>query len=650
MELVARGGSSSVFRAVQHSLGRQVALKILKPIYREVDAARFFDEGRIIAALNHSNIITIYDIGAIKSWYYIAMEFLDGGSLRERIGGEMPVDDALGLVESIGASLDFVHRKGVVHRDIKPANILFHADGTPKLTDFGIAKQLSTDQELTLDGRALGSPYYLSPEQAQCRSLDGRSDIYSLGVVLYEMLTGHRPYAGESHIDTILAHLTQPVPMLPDHLSSLQGLLNRMMAKAPQDRFETAGAMVEEVRRLRRSQLEGRPPTLLQKVADQWMSLSARSSYSPGQLAVVSGVVLVASAGLFGMLSIVKSDLQPANSSLETVQVGERPVSNAVPSDNKGINLEAVAEGMVVTMAAGAAGSEDRKAPDSASSTAPRESNEAVADLALEPVMPEIASNDGVLAPDTLSFQDQATILANPQQPFVANDEQGADPSGAAVALVGAYPSPMGQAGASAADAVSSMPPEKSAAIAAGVEAPAMIPPDQGDSGDPDPNGLTDVAAASQDGDEFVSEEQLQTWLALADKAFAAYRLTIPREDNAYYFYRKVLKVDSRNADAKRGIQRVAGAYAGLASREVSRQNLPKARAYVDRGLRIKPGHRKLTELDSQLEGLEASQQIAGDDPVKRFFKRVGDFLSGGPDGSAPGKGDGSGATQQESR
>ena len=251
-KLVAKGGSSSVFLAVQNSLGREVALKILKPVYAPADAERFFKEGRIIAALNHRNVITIYDIGAIRGWYYIAMEFLEGGSLDERIRAGLSVDAALELVETIGESLAFVHQRGVVHRDIKPANILFHADGTPRLTDFGIAKQLSADQELTLDGRALGSPYYLSPEQAQCRTLDGRSDIYSLGILLYEMLTGEKPYAGNSHIETILSHLTEPLPRLPEDLAWLQELLDRMIAKSPDDRFESAQSMVKAVQDLRR--------------------------------------------------------------------------------------------------------------------------------------------------------------------------------------------------------------------------------------------------------------------------------------------------------------------------------------------------------------------------------------------------------------
>ena len=247
---------ATVYLAVQESLGRQVVLKILSKFEHPEQSERFLAEGQIIAALNHRNVITIHDIGRAGDCHYIAMEYLEGGSLTDRIRQGMTPAAALDLLESIGGCLDALHRKGVVHRDVKPDNILFHADGTPKLTDFGIAKQCDDDQGLTLDGRTFGSPYYLSPEQARGDPLDGRSDIYGLGIVFHEMLTGRRPYAEASHVQTIVAHINQPIPALPPVLAAYQDLLERMIAKAPEDRFGTAGELVGYVRGLRRSQLE----------------------------------------------------------------------------------------------------------------------------------------------------------------------------------------------------------------------------------------------------------------------------------------------------------------------------------------------------------------------------------------------------------
>jgi serine/threonine-protein kinase PpkA len=254
---VAEGGMASVYLAVQESLRRNVALKLLKKFDNTAQSNRFHNEGRIIASLNHRNIITLHDIGVIGEQHYISMEYLEGGDLEERIRKGMSTDASLDVVEAIGSCLDFVHRKDIIHRDIKPANILFHKDGTPILTDFGIAKQLVVDTRLTMDGTALGSPYYLSPEQAECKPLDGRTDIYGLGIILYEMLTGIKPYQGSSHIETIIAHLANPLPSLPPELSCFQSLLDRMIAKQRDERFASAGEMVETLRELRQYRPQG---------------------------------------------------------------------------------------------------------------------------------------------------------------------------------------------------------------------------------------------------------------------------------------------------------------------------------------------------------------------------------------------------------
>jgi tRNA A-37 threonylcarbamoyl transferase component Bud32 len=259
---IAEGGMAAVYLAIQESLERQVALKLLKNIDNAVQSSRFRNEGRIIASLNHRNIITIHDIGVVGERHYISMEYLEEGDLEKRIGAGMSPEAALELVGVIGDCLDFLHRRGIIHRDIKPANILFRKDGTPVLTDFGIAKQLDQDIRLTLDSTALGSPCYLSPEQAECKPLDGRADIYGLGIILYEMLTGVKPFQGNSPIETILAHLTTPCPALPAELARFQRLLDRMIAKAPDGRYASAGEMVEAIRALREQRPQGLPATI----------------------------------------------------------------------------------------------------------------------------------------------------------------------------------------------------------------------------------------------------------------------------------------------------------------------------------------------------------------------------------------------------
>ncbi len=244
---IGAGGQAMVYVAIQESLQRPVALKVLNPVHADSPefTTRFLNEGRILASLGHSNVITIYDIGVDGGFHYISMELVEGGDLKRRMREGMDSNRVLDYIATIADCLAAAHEKNIVHRDIKPANVLFRKDGTLLLTDFGIAKQLDAKNELTLTGTTVGSPHYLSPEQAQGRTVDGRADVYSLGIMAYEMLTGSRPYEGESDIDTIFKHINDPIPNLPPEHAPLQELIERMIAKAPGDRFESAREVVD---------------------------------------------------------------------------------------------------------------------------------------------------------------------------------------------------------------------------------------------------------------------------------------------------------------------------------------------------------------------------------------------------------------------
>lgn len=248
--LIGSGGMASVYLAIQESLDRPVALKVLNDPESLEYQERFLNEGRIIASLNHSNIVTVHDIGVAARHLYISMEYVEGGDLRRRIRAGMTPPEAFEIVERIGSALQLAHERGVVHRDVKPANILFRPDGTPLLADFGIAKDHQRDSGLTMDGSVVGSPYYLSPELARAQAIDGRADIYSLGIILYEMLVGEKPFRGESAVDTIFKHLNEPPPELPEELIRLQYFLDKMLAKIPSGRFKDMQELLGEVRAL----------------------------------------------------------------------------------------------------------------------------------------------------------------------------------------------------------------------------------------------------------------------------------------------------------------------------------------------------------------------------------------------------------------
>ncbi len=250
---IGKGGMATVYLATQESLERSVVLKILDKV-NSADVTdmtqRFIDEGRIVASMHHPNIITIFDIGMAGDELYISMEYVQGGDLKKRMESHVSPKVALDIVEKIGSALGSAHAHNVIHRDVKPANILFRNEDTPLLTDFGIAKQTDQVTDLTSTGIFLGSPNYVSPEQADGKRVDGRTDIYSLGCIFYEMLTGYKPYHSDSVIDIVIQHKTSPVPTLPEKFEIYQPLLDRMMAKNLDDRFASAEVMLMSVKKL----------------------------------------------------------------------------------------------------------------------------------------------------------------------------------------------------------------------------------------------------------------------------------------------------------------------------------------------------------------------------------------------------------------
>lgn len=250
---IGEGGMASVFLAVQKSLEREVALKVMSPMLaaNAEFASRFLIEGKITAKLQHPNLVTVYDIGSHNGVYYLAAEYISGGTLKERLADvELTVAEILDITTDIAHGLDFAHQKGFVHRDVKPANVLFRSDGRVVLADFGIAKAMDGSNSSTVAGASIGTPDYMSPEQARGEPVDGRSDLYSLGTVLFEMLAGHAPYQAGDPFTVALMHVTHPVPELPEQYAWLQPLIAGLMAKQAGERFNTGAATVEAVQKL----------------------------------------------------------------------------------------------------------------------------------------------------------------------------------------------------------------------------------------------------------------------------------------------------------------------------------------------------------------------------------------------------------------
>lgn len=250
LEELGHGGMAVVFRARERALDRDVAIKVL-PARRVTDAElveRFQREARTSARLEHPHIVPIYHVGRRGALNFFVMKLLRGESLAARIArrGSLPTADIRRILRETASALGYAARSGIVHRDVKPDNILFDPDGRCVVTDFGIARSMSSTR-LTAAGMSIGTPRYMSPEQARGLPVDGRSDIYSLGVVAYECLTGRVPFDGEDAYAVLFGHIQSPVPrpaLVDADEESLYAIVERMLAKEPDDRFQTAEAVI----------------------------------------------------------------------------------------------------------------------------------------------------------------------------------------------------------------------------------------------------------------------------------------------------------------------------------------------------------------------------------------------------------------------
>lgn len=244
-KFLGSGGAADVFLAVERRRSRLVAVKVLarRRFAERVAVRRFIKEAQTISSLHHPNIVRIYETGQTPELRFMAMEFFPE-SLKRRIHerGRLDADEALAIASQVASALYYAHDRGYIHRDVKPDNIMFRPDGTPALLDFGIARVIESTTQLTRSGMAMGTPRYMSPEQLNAKRVDGRSDVYSLGVVLYEMLSGSPPFKGSQTMTVLMKHVSEPVPRLGGELAAYQGLVDRLMAK---ERTQRPGTLAE---------------------------------------------------------------------------------------------------------------------------------------------------------------------------------------------------------------------------------------------------------------------------------------------------------------------------------------------------------------------------------------------------------------------
>ncbi len=243
---LGKGGMAEVYLAIQQSFEREVALKVLAP-HLTGDATfseRFLREAKIVSRLVHPNIVTVYDVGIQGGSHFLSMEYIPGEDLKQS-RSDLSLVERINVVKDIARALNFAGKKGYVHRDVKPENIMLHAeDGRAVLMDFGIARPSELNTGMTQTGTAIGTPHYMSPEQARGQDVDPRSDLYSLGVVLFLLLAGHVPYDADSAVAVGIKHVAEPIPLLPSELQIFQSIINKALSKEPAHRFQSGAEFV----------------------------------------------------------------------------------------------------------------------------------------------------------------------------------------------------------------------------------------------------------------------------------------------------------------------------------------------------------------------------------------------------------------------
>ncbi len=330
--VLGRGGMAQVYKGTDTVLGRPVAIKVLAPQFAQDEAfvARFRREAQAAARLNHPNLVGVYDTGSDDGTHYIVMEHVEGRTLAEFLagGGRLMPERAIELTEAVCKALAFAHAQGVIHRDIKPGNIMVTRQGDVKVMDFGIARLTTSAETIAQTAAVLGTASYLSPEQAQGQPVDARSDLYSLGVVMYEMLTGAVPFTGDSPVAVAYKHVQEspepPSRLNPDVSPELEAVVMRALAKGPANRYRSAEEFRQDLERARRGQPVEAPPLLPAAERTQVIAREDRTALLPPQppsgrgrrlaagIAIAVVVLVALGAGLYLLAQgLLKDEEQP---------------------------------------------------------------------------------------------------------------------------------------------------------------------------------------------------------------------------------------------------------------------------------------------------------------------------------------------------
>ena len=654
---IGRGGMATVYLALQESLNRHVALKVMNPVLTtdEDFKARFLNEGHIVGQLSHSNIVTVFDIGVHDSHYYLSMELLRGGSLRDKIHQGMPLGMALKISKALGNALGYAHQRGFIHRDIKPLNVLFREDGSPVLTDFGIAKALGSSSQLTRTGYTFGSIGYMSPEQSLGKPIDHRADIYSFGVMFWEILTGDRLYESADAFALALKHATAPIPSLPPGLEMFQPLVLKLLAKQPEDRYNNTEQFVADIERL---QFE--------------LALTDAAPTNPAQAAVVdhpsSRFPPPPTPQDATQLSTAANPTPTTSNSTRKPATAQPEADKSQTNEPQGGNGGKLALAMVVLVALGAGGYFLLQQPEppidsgTVLSSDPQTDPDSTAATGTPQTTPDSTTTDNTLTTTATATDTTTGITTAGETPSQLSSEQQLAAlleEGRAHLAAGRYTTPADSNAFKAFSAVRELDPENAEARQAllelgriaqvqnivqratelfqqgaaqdSLEAIAVglrLQPDNAElqnlkaeieSAEPDTVATQNTETApstglSQNNETVPSDGQsegqslsLEQLLAQAQTQWDTGKLFEPPEDNAFDSYQQALRLDPSNNTARQALLALGKMHQvnNLAQRahQLLEQGKPQeSLTLVETGLRIEPEHAELLQLRDEIQ------------------------------------------------
>lgn len=607
---IGKGGMATVYLAIQESFQREVALKIMSATLSEDSnfSERFLQEARIVSRLIHPNIVTVHDVGIHEGHHYLSMAYVPGHELKAKLN-KLTGAEILRVVSDVAKALDYSGKKGYVHRDVKPENILLHEeDGHAVLMDFGIARAADVASSMTMTGMALGTPHYMSPEQARGKAVDPRSDLYSLGVLMYLMLAGAVPFEAETAVAIGIKHISEPIPRLPAPLAKFQPIISKLMAKKPENRFQSGAELIKALATLDPAEI------------DRWRERQAEKPVGRHNTPV-RGVkkTTTAAAKTARPRPASKASAEPV--AAEALHIPSEDISARKQQQKQSYNFGLWSLALLLVLGAGAIAYKGLMDPDGYDSwlaalglkesvvkepALPDQLVELVEEAIVEPVLepePEAAS-------ETLSPLEQLLLQSRQLAAVVETDP------GQAAELVALYGEIL-QLQFDQVEAVAGLAAMQQQSLApvreelpggdmdqaeqAMISALVLFP------------ALVDDPVYQQLEQQIQSERGLNEQLLLAQQYLEQDKLMAPIGENARELFEAVLNEAPDNVTAIQGLEKIASRYHQLAMAAQQRGDYARAMGLVERGLSINDDDLALIALGDELrEQLKLQQYISG--------------------------------------